>query len=234
MFNDADHFDDLLFYRRLPELVQRTGLVARNWPEPLPTGSLRFNVADVNAAAALITGQAPVGNNNGTQVMAFADGSVLFGSGDISTSSIDGVGGVGVGAAAGDARLTFLENEGLGFVFPANGRRFGVTLSDFGTFSASGTTMTEKVLLVFFNGSDIVSFAQKSACRVDGGLATFDVDTGVTYDAVVILPQASTGTTSAGVSVTDDTKFFLSEVRICPASSSTCRTSWWTDGNACP
>jgi hypothetical protein len=233
MFNDNDHFDDLLVYRRLPELVRRTGLVARNWPE---AGEVQFNPSSVLATAAA-AGATTSGSNTGTPVIDFGNVLVVgIGGGDtanISADSDGSTGGIGVAVGA-NPMMTFYEEEALVAIFDDAGTRFGITLANFGTYDQAGTTMTEKVILAFFNGETFVHAVEKSACRPDGGYASLEVNVGAAYDGVLIVPTAATGTTAGGASVTGDTQVLVAEIRTCPATAASCPTSLSSLATRCP
>jgi uncharacterized repeat protein (TIGR01451 family) len=152
---------------------------------------------------------------------------------NISFDTVAGTGGIGV-TGSGNPRMTYAEGEFMVLLFDFSASRFAMTLNDFGTFTQAGTTMTENVLIIFYQGSNVVRSVVKGACRADGGLASFEIDVGASFDAVVLAPAASTGTTSGGTSTTGDTGFLLSEVRSCASSTQEfCRTSLSSAQNTC-
>jgi len=233
-FSEADtavdsglHFDDLLAYRRLPDLIARIKLGARDWPELTLTaaGSLLFDAATVGGAAG--TGSASPGNL-GTATLDFgvATASGMTGSGtaaDISYDEIGGYGGLGI-AGGGDNRIQSSANEYLRLVSPNSFRKFGVTLSDFGTYGGS----VEQVEFRFLLDSTPVLTKHGAGCNIDGGLASFDIDVGTSFNTVEIQPLPAT---PSGI-----TALLVTEVKGCGASDPDCRTSLDTDANAnqCP
>ena len=235
-FSDPDtgatengHFDDLLAYRTLPELVKRIGLAARDWPE---VGDVRFSLGAIGDVLPGATA-----GDLGTSTLTFTNGGVAvtgFGSGGVAQNiafdtSGSGAGGLGVVGAGSNALTsgTGSTGEGLRFGFTQTFRRFAVTLDAFGTGVSAGTPYSEIVQLTFLNGVSTVATVTKSGCNPDGGLATFVVDAGANFDAVEIRPE-ETGV--PGV----HTSFVVSEIAACPSGSSTCTTSLALAPNICP
>jgi type II secretory pathway pseudopilin PulG len=232
----AAHFDDLLAYRTLPDLVRRINLGARDWPESV-LASLTFDRATLQAALghnpASNTGQSSIDFGTAT-VRAFNSGgnqNISFVSGAGVQDAIGGVSGFddrlmsGVGGP----------DEGLQIDFDAPARQFAFTLDDFGYFgTVSGSPiLIEQAELRFFTLSGgtatLVNTTVKAGCRLDGGLASFTVDPGMNFQRVEIRPL----TTSPFFGTTIPSAFTLAEVRACPASV-TCQTGLYAVGNACP
>lgn len=233
---DANFFDDVVVYARLGDLSRRARLEARNWPDvaPLPPGATRFDLATVSARPGVTvsatdteTGQVTI-DFGPVAVVGVAGGSIA----EISFASPGGTGGLGVTVGA-NPKMTWGEGEWLIFLFDDMGSKFGITLNDFGTFSQSGTTMTERVALYFYRNGNPVATLVRNACRADGQLASFDIAVGTNYDAVIVAPIASTGT-AAGSPVTGDTGFLIAEVRTCGNSDPNCRTGLSSAANTCP
>lgn len=242
-FSDAEtaatansHFDDLLVYRTLPDLVKRAGLAARDWEEAAgPVGSALLNAA--SAAAAL--GQTSVSpgdlgastlNLGSVTVSGFMGGA---GASNLSLDSITLAGGTvveGFGVAGNFSnRMTSLGGEYLQAQFPSAAGMFAVTLGDFGKYTFLGLTFTEKVEFRFFSGATQVASIIKGGCNTDGGLATFSL-TAPPFDSVQIRALASTTSTST----TGLTALLVSEVTACVAGATTCTTSLATTANTCP
>ena len=128
--------------------------------------------------------------------------------------------------------ITWSEREWLGLLFDTTFRKFGITLNEFRIFSQSGVQMAERVAFYFYRNSNPVGSFTRAACRSDQGLASFDIDVGTNYDAVIIEPLASTGV-SSGSTVTGDSGFLVSELRTCGATEAFCRTFLSTPENSC-
>ncbi len=239
-FSDSDtsatangHFDDLLVYRRLPELVKRIGLEARDWPELGATStSITFDTPTLTTALGTAPSPGDTGRNTfnvgTTNISGFTGTSTAT---NLSFETLGGAGGIGVfgngnlvtsGGAGEFIRIDLLDGA----------RYFGLTLNDFGTYTdAGGNGFTEKVELRFYSlGALVGAPIVKSGCRTDGGLASFVAITpGLTFNRVELraLP-ATSPTASSGA-----TGFLLSAIQACP-SSGLCVTSLTTPGNLCP
>jgi type II secretory pathway pseudopilin PulG len=225
--NSATHFDDLLVYRRLEDLVQRIGLRARNWPE-MGDSSKTFDSATVSAAAgATVTPGAGVGRTT------LDFGGVVRASGlgpssaptELTYGEVGGVGGIGGGGGV-DFFLESSANEFVRFEFTDAATNFGITLAHFGTYGAG---LKEKVQLVFYLDSVAVGSPYVgTACNIDGGLASFTVPLGLVFNRVDVVPiPASDGGTGTGISA-----FLISEVKTCVSGS--CTTSLDAPANHCP
>ncbi|HUP29654.1 MAG TPA: hypothetical protein VM122_05735 [Usitatibacter sp.] len=240
-FSDAEtaatagsHFDDLLVYRTLPDLVKRAGLAARDWEDQV-VGSSLLNA--VTAAAAL--GQTSVSpgdlgvstlNLGAVQVSAFMGSASANNISLDSTTLSDGTVVQGFGVAGNFSnRMTNFGGEYLKAQFPSAAGRFAVTLADFGSYAFFSVTFTEKVEFRFFNGATQVASITKSGCNSDGGLASFSM-TAPAFDSVEIRALASTTSSST----TGLTELLVSEVTACVATASACTTTLATAANTCP
>jgi type II secretory pathway pseudopilin PulG len=238
-FSDADtaataaaHFDDLLVYRTLPELVKRIGLSARNWPEEAGTG-ITFNQASVEAAVGhAVLPDASLGQTSVTfgaaQVSGIGAGGVAT---DVSFDVTAGVGGIGAGSA-GNTMLQSSADEFLRVVVD-RATTLAVTLGDFGT----GAGLVEQVEFKFYlAGTQVGSPIVKPGCRPDGGLASFSIPAGSQFDQIDITPKPSTDG-GTPVPVTGITAFLLTEIKTCTALESPCVTAQSQPPNApntCP
>jgi hypothetical protein len=224
----ATHFDDYVAYRTITELLKAAGVDARDWPEAV---SVTFNRATVEAAVGgSVTPGSSVGQVTVNFVGAVVSGLTTAGTAtDISYAENIGVGGIGV-AGGGNAFLQSSASERLRLTIAERGEKFGATLNHFGYYSGDIYEIVE--FRFFLDGVqvDVPKFAV--GCVVDGGLASFDIDVGGTYDRVDITPlpafDLSAGTLS-GI-----TALLVSEIKACPASATTCRTALWTAANDCP
>ena len=242
--DDADkpnrHFDDLLAFATLPDLVKRTGLEARDWPD-IATSSVTFDSSSVSAAA----GQTITSGDVGAATLDFGSATVSgFSTGGAATnisldpnSSGTATDGIGVVRAA-DSWLpgslsNLMSNYGNEYIriqFSQPGGQFAVTLNNFGTYVA-GETFTEQVQFKFYLANILVGSAiTKGGCHADGGLASFTMTPAGPFDAVEIIPVAATG--SAGG--TSYTGLLVSEIKACTASTATCKTGLATGANTCP
>ena len=234
----ATHFDDLIVYATIGDLVKRIGLEARDWPDT-STSSMTFDAATVAAAAGV--GSVTPGDL-GTPTLDFGSARVT---GYVGTSSptptgtetnltydTSGSGGGGVGVAGAlSNRISSFGGEFIRVELAQAATSFAVTLDDFGTYSLLGQTYTERVQITFYLDTVAVGTAQtKQACNADGGLASFEVTPGGTFNKVDIAPLAASG--SGGGSWVS--AFLLSAIKACATSSPPCKTSLATGANTCP
>lgn len=223
------HFDDLLVYRRLSDLIKRIGLDARDWPElGAGSSSLTFDAPTVSAALG-----APAGpGDTGRSTITFPGAQVAGESGtstptNITYDTAGGYDGIGV-AGGGSTAIQSSANEFIRIDFSEGWKRFGITLNDFGTYSG---TYTEKVELRFYVGNVGVGSAFVGlGCHPDGGQASFTVPVDATFDRVDIVPMpANNSSGPAGI-----TAFLIDAVIVCSSTSTACRTSLDTAANRCP
>jgi type II secretory pathway pseudopilin PulG len=230
---NALHFDDLLAYGTIPDLVKRAGLAARDWPDTA-TSSLTFDAATVSAAA----GTTVTSGDVGAATLDFGSARISGFSGvtpaatnisyDPNTSGVP-TGGIGVAGSFSNL-MSNLGNEYLRIDFSQPGGKFAVTLNNFGTYSF-GETFTEQAQFKFYLANTLVGSAiTKGGCNADGGLASFSMTPAGPFDAVEIVPVASTG--SSGGSFYS--AFLVSEIKACTASAATCKTGLTTGANTCP
>ena len=228
----AAHYDDRLVYRTLPDLVKRTKLGARNWPD---AGNVVFNRSTLEATS-LGTGFTPDATTGSVgQVSVTFSGVVATGVAsstptDISFVEAGSYSGIGV-AGGGSALIQSPANEFLIFQFAdTTNTKFAATLGDFGTYG----TFSEFVVFAFFSGGlGGTNVATKGGlgCNIDGGLASFSMDVGVAYDTVAIAsaPAFDSATaTFSGVSA-----FLVNEVTACRSTAVSCVTSLTTNPNTC-
>ena len=235
---NALHFDDLLVYATIGNLVKRAGLEARNWPDTA-TSSVTFDAATVAAAI----GQTSVTpGDQGTNTIDFGSVTVTGYTGTTPTNvsydtnaSGSPTGGIGVAgnpiSGFGFANLmSSLSGEFLRFDFDEAGEKFAVTLNEFGIYSIFGNSYIEQVQFKFYLGTTLVTSITKAGCNTDGGLASFSMTPGAVFNAVEIIPVAAqeSGGGSSLVSL-----FLVSEIKACTASTVNCRTSLTTGANTC-
>lgn len=220
--NSTQHFDDLLAYRTLPDLVKKIGLQARDWPDDVVGGAV-LNAA--NIAAAMGVGSVSPGSL-GTATVNFGSVAATSSTGDLALIS-DATSGEGLGASGiFGGYLNNLENNSITFQFNYDATKFAVTLGDFGTYSG----FAERVQLVFRDaGGAQVASVTKSACNPDGGIASFSLGTS-TFRTVEVRPLSAIN----GSGTQFYSFFFVNEIKACPASASTCTTSLAAAANNCP
>jgi hypothetical protein len=224
----ATHFDDVVAYRRITALIKAAGVYARDWPEDI---TVTFDRPTVEAAVGhSITPGASVGQVTVNFVGVVASGLTTAGTAtDISYAETGGYGGIGV-AGGGDAFLQSTASEQLRLTIAEKGEKFGATLNHFGYYSGDIYEIVE--FRFFLAGVQVDDPKYAVGCNIDGGLASFDIDVGGTYDRVDITPfpafDVSAGTLS-GV-----TALLVTQIRACPASATTCATALATPANTCP
>ena len=219
--NTAPHFDDLLAYRSIVDLVKRANLPARNWPDNV-LASVTF---DRNTVKAALGGSSP-GSDTGQATIAFTGVTVTaFTSGgneDIGFSGSGGTDAIG-GVAGGSNGLVSTGGEGLRLDLDENAARFAVTLKDFDSpevaelefWTVSGVTAT------------IVTTVTRTSSTASGGGSTttsFCVDVpavtsnaAAVFNRVEIRPQVTSGGAASS--------FALAEIETCAAGVA-CATSF--------
>ena len=241
-FSDPDtgatagtHFDDLVVYRTIPELVRRIGLAARDWPDTL-VSSVVFDNPTVAAAA----GHAVTTGDVGAATLDFGSASVstystVGGTPDTATNisfddSYGATGGIGV-AGNFTNLMTNYADEWLKIEIDDAAVKFAVTLNHFGFYDFSGQTYTEKVQFTFFSGATQVgSPVVKSGCNADGGLASYVITPAGVFNRVDIRPVWATAPSS------DEfyTALLVSEFAACTVLATTCKTGLSAPANECP
>lgn len=241
-FSDPDtgassgvHFDDLLVYRRIPELVKRIGLSERNWPD-VAIASVTFDNPTVAAAAghAVITGDvgAPTLDFGSARVSTY---STVGGTPDTATNiSFDDTFGstAGIGVAGNFSNLISNDaDEWMKIEFVDAAGKFAVTLNDFGSYDFSGQTYTEQVQFTFFDGATQVgSPIVKAGCNADGGLASYSMAPAAAFNRVEIRPQWAVAPSSDQFY----TGLLVAQVATCAATATSCTTSLSAPSNECP
>jgi type II secretory pathway pseudopilin PulG len=225
---DAAHFDDLLAFAEIGDVIRRAGRGARDWPDAI-VASVTFDAptltAALGAAPSADTGQTAI-TFPGVRVSAFA--SALGTSENVSFATVGGVAGIGgydsgTGISSGGL-------EGIRLEFGQKARKLGVTFNDFGV---SGP-FAEQAELRFFDGATLVATLVAQACRSGSPdpLASFSFDlASADFDNVEV---RSLVTTPNGGGATQDSVFLLAAAATCPSTATTCRSSLYDSSNACP
>jgi hypothetical protein len=230
-----NHFDDVLYYQALPDLIRTAGRGARSWTDTnaAALASVVLDTASISAAL----GRAASPGNLGQSTLTFPAAQMSgYGSGGARNLTLATQASTqGIGIQGGGNQITSSRGEGVNLAFNAKARRFSITLASFGTFVNGGSTYTERVRLRFFDGVTEVSPAGgvvKSGCKAEPTLATFILDVGSDYsrdfDKVEVTPLDASGPGSRA------TAFLISEFKSCAASGGTCITGLGTAGNFCP
>lgn len=225
---DAEHFDDILVFAKLGDLLRRAGQGGREWPDPPVAVALKFDAPSVTAALGAPVSPGPLG----TATLNFGGVAQVTGAdlGGVSALSFDDTGtysGIGV-AGGGSYLIQSSANESLVIDFTNRATQFGATLGDFGAY---GVFYVELVRFDFYLDGTGITSAFGFGCNADGGLASFFADLGTDFNRVVIVPVPSINffpPPGSGI-----TAFLVSEVAACPASASGCRTSLDTPANRC-
>ena len=223
------HFDDLIVYRRLEEMIKRIHLYAREWPD---STSQTFSAAEVDAAAG--TSGVSSGTNIGTQVdfgpvtvSAYTGGAGSTTTAQITFVQTGSTGGLGVAG-----RISSLSSEFLRFEFDDPATTFAVTLDGFNKYDFF-VEWTEQAELRFYNGTTPVGTAiAKGACRHTSTgitMASFgSISPGGSFNRVEI--QAKPATAGAAQFLTE---FTVAAVKACSVLEASCSTSLTVAGNTC-
>lgn len=224
------HFDDLLVYRTLPDLVKKAGLAARDWTDNV-VGTSQFTSETVSTATGntgAITGDL------GTQSLNFGSLSMTTSTGGNltldTTTLTDGTTVQGLGVAGNDFfgssgnQLSSLGNEYVKATLQKDAAKLAVALASFGTYNFFGVTYTERVEFRFFdrNGSNVGSTIA-AGCRAEGAAVTsFSIVAPATFRSVEIRPLYATP--SSG-SINGISFLLVSEFAACTATAPSCTTT---------
>jgi hypothetical protein len=222
------HFDDLLAFQGIAEMVAKANLGARDWAENFVIGSTMDNPT-VGAALGLAPGTSvPQGDLGATQI-AFAAGAVTvrgFEGGtsqDIAFDTTGGAPALGVAGNGGNL-LSSANSDSLRIDLGPSARKLGLALAHFGTFVVAGTTFTEQVDVTFSGGAGTVDVI-RTGCHPDGGVATLSIDPGTPFNVVGIQPIAAI---PSGISALG-----LADFKACDPSSIDCFSNLATTINSC-
>ena len=235
-FSDVDvaatsgqHFDDVLVYRTVANLVRRANLAARDWPDgapPVATAALgiTYNQGTVSTGAGTsVSPGAGVGTGTLTLPGAAVSGRDAGSSpSEISYGENAGYGGIGV-AGGGDVRVQSSANELVRVTFEESFSKFAVTLNDFGFYFDPDNFFVETVEFRFYlSDAQVGSSLFGLSCSPDGLLASFSMDVGAQFNRVDIIPlPAFNFFGDPGI-----TAFYVSDLKACPATDTTCRTTY--------
>lgn len=219
---NAAHFDDVLAYQSVSELIRLAGRGARNWDD-----TAQANVTLDTATLTSALGAAP-NANLGVNSINFETARVTGLSGATAQElTFDADDGLGTASGASSISL----GESIRIEFQNKATQFAVTLNHFGTVSFFGT-WREQVRFDFYNDNvQVMPSVTKQGCRADGGRASFSIDRGAAqFDRVEIVPILSTVHPFFGSVITSS--FWLAAFKTC--LSGVCQTDLHTAGNVCP
>lgn len=231
--DDAAHFDDVLAYRSLPDLVVHASLAARLWPLSSVIG---FTMTSSAIGAALGHSVSP--GNLGTNQITFRAGVDRarvrgFENGINTNLALDTTGGGGNDSlgVAGSGGVTFLasaRNDKIRIDFNQDVFQLGVALADFGTTTVGGVTDVEQAQFVFSRGTSGAAAVTvvKQGCRADNGLATFSIRPGIDFERVEITPLAATPSGT--------TQFAIADFQACGPGTGSCLSALAAPSVACP
>lgn len=229
---NANYFDDVIAYERLPDLIRRAKLNGRDWPEPPPPPVVaNYTLDNATVAAALGVGSVSAGSL-GTQTLNL--GNATLTSSGVRDLSFDTSGTTdSVGVAGGGNLISSSAGEFVRIAFISKAQQLGITLRSLGTFINSGTTYTERVQLTFFDaGNPVGSPVIESGCRAQNsgdGTASFAINFGIDFDMVEVKPIVATPT--AG---NQRTSLGLAAFKACTALEPACASALATVANNCP
>ena len=231
--NSAQHFDDLILYRTLPDLVAKIGLAARDWPDD-SVGTAVFNATNIASAlgvSSVSAGDLGTATINMGGVTATASGGTL----SLTTTSVtnpapDGstaIDGLGITGSTFGNYINSVDGKYVSLALGYDANKFAVTLSNFGIYFGINVKRAE---FVFRDSTGTeVARIDKSACKADPTLASFSITTSQPFRSIEV--HAIPASPSFFV---DWTWFAISEVKACPSSVSTCTTSLASAVNNCP
>jgi hypothetical protein len=213
----STHFDDVLAYKRLSDLVRLAGVGPRDWPETTALADVTLNAAGVGAAI----GTTPTaGTDLGTASINFDTARVSgLTSGTASNLSFDSASGTeGVGVYGNGTGISSAYSEAIRVELRNKATKFAVTLNNFNTVFV----WKERARLEFYDGNTLVrTFSPWQSCH-SGAFTSFTFDLGAAqYDRVDITPLASAPDPLFGTTIA--TSFFLSAFKACSAIP--CETS---------
>jgi hypothetical protein len=227
---NSNHFDDLLVYRRLPDLIQRIGLWARAWVLP---GSLVFNRNSVSAAIGSTvtpgssTGRSTLNFGGAGQVSGRTGGSTPT---NITLDTSAGTDGLGVAGGASNM-LDSSGTESLEIKFFLGGRNLGLSLANIGSYVTGPDTYYEAVRVNFYLDDTEVGVPLVGGCQfADGGRGDLSFDVAQIFNRIVITPLPAYNFTTK--TFTGTSSFLVAEARACDTAV-TCKTSLDDGSRAC-
>jgi Tfp pilus assembly protein PilV len=236
----AAHFDDIVVYRTIDELVSSSKLVAR--AHGTNAGTVAGGVFDrATLTAAGVTPSNNMGTNtitvNGVQIVSIvpAGRNVSFGEVDLNSDGvIDGAGLGAIESGSGlpaSVPLSSVAGDSLGFLLPPTplARSIGISLVDYGT--SGGATDFERVEFFFFRdnlSTQVDGPITKVACRSGAVQANYTITATGDFNIFGLRPIASVGG--------NETTLLVGSFRACDASvaAGQCKAPTAVAANDCP
>ena len=218
--DDPAHFDDIVAYAKIGDLVRAAGLGGRLWagmPAGPGVGSTRLSAANIQAAMGSAT--PPVNGSLGTTSIDFGyariTGGNASGAANITYNSTNG-GGIGVTTG----QLQSQNNEFLTIALDGPAGWFAFAAFNLNESVVGGVTRKEQVKLTFSLAGTTVATKTVQACNFSPKLYSFSIDVATQFatefDTVEVRPVTATPT--------GNTQFYLSEFDTCASGSTSCPT----------
>jgi hypothetical protein len=210
--NAANHFDDILAYQKITDLVRLAGVGARDWPD-----TALADVTITAAAVASATGSTPAaGSDLGVSSIAFETARVSgLTAGAARNLTFDTVGGNdGLGVEGSGTGISSALSEAIRIEMKNKGTKFAITLNNFQTVLG---VWKERARFEFYNGTTLVStFTPWQSCH-GNAFTSFTFDLGATqFDRIDVTPLVSSADPFFGSTIA--TSFFLSAFKACTST----------------
>ena len=218
--DDPAHFDDIVAYAKIGDLVRAAGLGGRLWagmPAGPGIGSTRLSAANIQAAMGSAT--PPVTGSLGVSSIDFGYATVTGGnSGGAANLTYNSNNGGGIGVTTG--QLQSFNNEFLTIALDGPAGWFSFAAFNLNEAVVFGVTRIEQVKLTFSLAGTTVATKTVQACNFSPKLYSFSIDVatlfGTEFDTVEVRPVTATPL--------GNTSFYLSEFDTCASGSTSCPT----------
>ena len=215
---DPAHFDDIVAYARIGDLIRAAGLGGRLWagmPAGPGIGSTRLSAANIQAAMGSAT--PPATGSLGVSAIDFGYASITGGNaGGAAAITYNSANGGGIGVTTG--QLQSANNEFLTIALDGPAGWFAFSGFNLNKAVVSGVTRIEQVKLTFALAGTTVATKTVQACHFAPVQASFSVDVatlyGTEFDTVEVRPVTATPL--------GNTAFYLSEFDTCSSGSASC------------
>ena len=218
---DPAHFDDLVAYARIVDLVRAAGLGGRLWagmPAGPGIGSTRLDAGTIQAAMGSST--PPTTGSLGVSSIDFGYATVTGGNaGGAANITYNSNNGGGIGVTTG--QLQSSQNEFLTIALDGPAGWFAFSAFNLNEAVVFGVTRIEQVKLTFSLAGAPVAVKTVQACNFAPKLYSFSVNVatlfGTEFDTVEVRPVTATPS--------GNTAFYLSEFDTCPSGAASCVSS---------